>query len=112
NLRAYRYHSGSIANRLQGRDLPHLPALATLPVALYLRQHHDWQSQAAEPGALVQFDAPLRIQEAVRAKLPGSPDSARCLRAQTLRSYVRARRWLADDRPAAHRDLPRADQRA
>ena len=62
---------------LPRRDFPHLPALAAVAAAVDLRQHHDRQSQAAEPGTLVQSDPARRLQARVRAELRGGSRAAR-----------------------------------
>ena len=112
HLRRRRRHQCDRTGGLSGRHGAHVPALAAVAAAVDLRQHHDRQPQAAQPGPVVQPDQARRLQARVRGKLRGGARAGRGVRAAARRPHVRAGRRPADDRSPPHRDLPRADQRS
>jgi len=96
--------------RLSCRRFPHLQrSRLSLPLS-DLRQHHDRQSQAAHQGLwfnLVRRASSREFEDTMR-----SAHAHRVFEPRLAESDVRAGRRAADDRPAPHRDLPRADQSA
>ena len=111
-LRRQRHDRRDAASGLSRRHHPHLPALAHVPAAFGVRQHHGRQSQAAQPRPGVQSAPSRRLRRGVRAQLGGGARAGHGVQSGAGRPHRRAGRRPADDRPAAHRDLPRAHQPA